>query len=163
MARFLLMLIFFVPQFVLGQQNVERVEQQYAKIKKKFTDVPDIEVARLAQLQPQSNLVFIDVREPEEQAVSMIPGAVTAEEFERKREQFREKTLVAYCTIGYRSGRFAKRWNERGFNGVNLAGGILAWTHEGRALETPSGNDTKRVHVYGRDWNYAPEGYIPVW
>lgn len=69
-------------------------------------------------------LLLIDVRSKEEQAVSMIPGALTMDDLETtkwinhyvhnihgtvKRNPRAVPTIVCYCTIGYRSGREAQR------------------------------------------------------
>ena len=46
-------------------------------------------------------------REKEERAVSIIPGASSAEEleddFEKQQDDGKETIVVCYCTIGYRS------------------------------------------------------------
>ncbi|MCA9573435.1 MAG: tetratricopeptide repeat protein, partial [Myxococcales bacterium] len=76
----------------------------------------------------------VDVREPAEQAVSMIPGAIPATTFEAHPEDYAGKEVVAYCTIGYRSGQWAKAWRAKGVDVRNLKGSLLLWTHAGGAL-----------------------------
>ena len=162
-GMFLVVLAYAPVQAVADDDNQLLVTQQYAKIKNKFSDITDAVATDLDQLGPANELVFVDVRKSKEQAVSMIPGALTEDEFEARWQDYRNKTVVAYCTIGYRSGRFAQRWSKRGIKVVNLAGGILAWAHAGKPLQTPSGIETKRIHTYGRDWNLVPQGYTPIW
>ena len=43
----------------------------------------------------------------------------------------------------------------------NLKGGILAWVLEGGAVYDADG-ESKRIHVYGKEWNYAPADYETV-
>jgi sodium/bile acid cotransporter 7 len=44
----------------------------------------------------------------------------------------------------------------------NLRGGILAWVHDGGTVYDQNG-ETRRIHVYGRKWNLAPNSYQAVW
>ncbi|MCK5551872.1 MAG: rhodanese-like domain-containing protein, partial [Deltaproteobacteria bacterium] len=97
-----------------------------------------------------------------EQEVSMLPGAITSEEFEGNMEKYQDKTIVVYCTIGNRSGHYTKHLIEKGIRAYNLRGSILAWIHAGQRLVS-DGEETRRVHVYGRKWNLAPKEYEAVW
>ena len=58
-------------------------------------------------------VVVVDVREAAETAVSMIPGAVTKEQFEAEAERYAQHTVVAYCTIGYRSGKYCQELGKQ--------------------------------------------------
>ena len=44
------------------------------------------------------------------------------EDFEREREPFTGRKLVVYCTIGFRSGRYASKLRAEGWNAANLIG-----------------------------------------
>ena len=92
----------------------------------------------------------------------MLPGAIRQSDFEARRDEFRNATVVTYCTAGYRSGLYAKQLMGEGFEVKNLAVSVLAWTHAGGSL-VHDGEDTKRVHTYGPDWNLVAEGYEAVW
>ena len=107
-------------------------------------------------------IVFVDVREDAERAISIVPGAITPDELAADPEAYRDALIVPYCTTGYRSGFYTKTLRADGWNAMNLEGSILAWTHAGQPLEGPTG-ETKRLHVYGRRWNLAADGYEPVW
>lgn len=144
------------------EQKRKRIDELYARYKRSFPDVPDLTVEELIAMRERPDIVLVDRREREEQKVSMIPGAVTSEEFERNFEEYKDKVIVVYCTIGSRSGHYAKRLIRDGMRAYNLKGSILAWTHAGQKLIT-EGKETKRVHVYGRRWNLAPKGYEAVW
>lgn len=139
-----------------------RIERMYAEYSEDFPQVRVVSAQELAELRGADDVVLVDVRTPEEQAVSMIPGAVTQEEFEAEREKYAGLPVVTYCTIGARSGEYAAKLRADGVDVRNLEGSILAWTHAGGELAGPEG-PTKKVHVYGKRWNLAAEGYEAVW
>ena len=86
--------------------------------------------------------------------------AVVAREFDA--EASAGKTVVAYCTIGYRSGKYTEKLRSRGIDAYNLEAGILGWVHSFRPVER-DGNQVRQVHVYGKQWSLLPEWYEPVW
>lgn len=140
-----------------------RVAALYADAKSKFPDAPEIAPAQALDRWRAGTLVLIDVRSPEEQAVSRLPGAVTEAAFLADPARYAGKTAVAYCTIGYRSGLFAQALARKGIPVANLAGGLLGWLHAGGTLVDAQGAATQRVHVYGRTWDLAPLAYEAVW
>jgi len=150
----------------MGDANAakrEQIEQLYQRSKRKFPEVGEITAEELRERRAAGDaLVLVDVRNPPEQAVSMIPGAVTAREFESDAERYRGSTVVTYCTIGHRSGIYARKLEAKGWNALNLKGAILSWTHAGGELAGPDGA-TRRVHVGGARWNLAADGYEGVW
>lgn len=139
-----------------------RIQQLYEGYRKAFPKVAGISALELAAQAGKQALVLVDVRTPQEQRVSMIPGALTRQDFEADRDRYRDAAIVAYCTIGARSGEFAAELAKQGFRVRNLEGGILAWTHVAGPLNGPDG-PTRKVHVYGRRWNLAADGYEAVW
>lgn len=143
--------------------RLEEIDAMYQEYREDFPEVKEITPQGVADLQKSNGIVLVDVREPEEQAVSMIPGAITAEAFAAAEETYRDKRVVTYCTIGARSGVYADALRKKGFDVFNLKGSLLAWTHAGLPLTDADGQDTKRVHVYGKTWDLAAEGYEAVW
>jgi rhodanese-related sulfurtransferase len=143
--------------------RLEQIETMYAEYREDFPDVKEISPQGVADRQKSGDLVLVDVRTQEEQAVSMLPGAITAEAFAAAEETYRDKAVITYCTIGARSGVYADELRQKGFDVCNLKGSLLAWTHAGLPLKDAAGQDTKRVHVYGKTWDLAAEGYEAVW
>eukprot|EP00878_Enallax_costatus_P037472 GHUV01042330.1.p1 GENE.GHUV01042330.1~~GHUV01042330.1.p1 ORF type:complete len:213 (+),score=39.95 GHUV01042330.1:282-920(+) len=136
---------------------------------RQFPKVPHVTVQQAQQLlqqQPDSYLL-VDVRNRDEQAVSMVEGSnvLTLEEYRTQQELHQSKTALCYCTVGYRSSVAAQELMSEGLQAANLQGGILAWTQEG--LPLVSGRDrkqpTSKVHTYGATWAYQGEGYEPVY
>jgi sodium/bile acid cotransporter 7 len=139
-----------------------KIESMYRDYKKDFADVADIAPAEAMALLKTGQALFVDVRAAKEQEVSMLPGAIAADEFLKQPERYRDKVIIGYCTISYRSGKLADTLKTRGMVMLNLKGGLLAWVHAGGKIYDRSG-ETRRIHVYGRKWNLAPQGYEALW
>lgn len=122
-----------------------------------WVQVQDIDVEGLQKLlQQPGRVLLLDVRTPDEQAVSVIDGPVVLKsDFEENREQYRDAQLVSYwsamyqiskatlssgsgllagqgvpiccSTVGARSGKYAKMLTSEGFKVLNLKGSIVAW------------------------------------
>ncbi len=140
----------------------ERIEAIYRKSKRSFPSIADLTAEELQRRLAGENVVVVDVRSPEEQAVSMIDGAITSDEFEARLDAYEGATVVAYCTLGHRSGLYVQELQSRGWTALNLIGAIVAWTHVGGALVDGDGT-TRMVHVWARRYNLAAEGYESVW
>ena len=112
---------------------------------------PVIKALELLAILEDTNLVLIDVRQPPEQEVSMLPHAITPAEFAARfrRGIPKEKRLVVYCTIGYRSGKYAEELAKQGIKADNLEGGVLAWSFIGGRLlakDANGGSDRNPPH-----------------
>ena len=137
----------------------QRIEALVADVEDSVGDVPAIraDALRLA-LSGAAAPVLLDVRAEDERAVSVIPGAVFDADTIASGVE-----VIVYCTVGLRSGHVARQLRERGFNALNLRGGILAWLAAGGTLVDAQGVPTQRVHVYGRRWNAVPQGFEALW
>lgn len=141
--------------------KVEIIERMYQAYKMElFPKVAEISPEKAMQLKEES--IFVDIRDKREQEVSMLPRAITQEEFENNIVKNEDKVLILYCTIGNRSGKYAKLLSQQGIDSYNLVGGILAWTWEEGRLVDASGQ-TNKVHVYGSRWNLLPDSYKAVY
>ena len=142
-----------------------RIESMYEGYRDDFPGIAEVTPADIAEAYRKGDVVIVDVREKNEQAVSMIPGALTKAEFETQRAAgtLGDKPIVVHCTIGYRSGVYVHELKEQGIDAKNLKGSLLLWSHEGLPLETPDGSPTKKIHVYGKQWDLLAEDYESVW
>jgi rhodanese-related sulfurtransferase len=138
------------------------IDAMYEEYRTDFPDVPEITAEDLVEALAAKEITLVDVRSKKERAVSMIPGAITIDAFEEDRETYTRNRIVAYCTIGARSGAYAESLRAAGIDAANLRGSILAWAHTGQPLENAEG-PTKRVHVYGAKWNLLPSGFEGTW
>ena len=102
--------------------------------------------------------VVLDAREKEEFDVSHLPTAqwIGYDDFDlgRVKHVEKDKPVVVYCSIGYRSEQIGKKLKKAGFEKVyNLYGSIFEWGNRGLPLMTVSGEETKKVHTYNRKWS----------
>ena len=141
--------------------NKKAVHRMYNQYKREFPHVQEISVSDAMRLYKDGKAVFVDLRTPPEMTISALPGAISRDEYLKKPEEFTGKKVIVYCTISYRSGLFAREMAEKGVTLYNLAGGLLAWVHEGGKVYD-AGGETKRIHVYGEKWNYPPTGYEAI-
>lgn len=119
--------------------------------------VPQVKAAELAQKNTSSYLL-LDTREPEEYAVSHIPGAraVGYDDFDPKSvaDLPRDQPLIVYCSVGYRSERIGEQLQQMGFTDVkNLYGGIFDWMQQGQPVVDAAEKPTMNIHTYNRDWS----------
>ncbi len=152
----------FSAEELMDTEKLRIVYEMYEDYKKAFTKVQDITSQRAMELMQSEEVIFVDSRRSKEQKVSMLPGAISEREFKKNLEKYRDRVIIGYCTISYRSGKLAKELKRKGIIMLNLRGGMLAWVHEGGIIYDANG-ETKRVHVYKKKWNYLPEGYEAVW
>lgn len=119
-------------------------------------DVPLVSADSLAALEADS-LLLLDAREPAEYAVSHLPGAV----------QFpprgplpawtdtvaRDRPIVVYCSVGYRSENVARDLRDAGFTEVrNLYGSLFDWADRGLPVIDSAGRPARAIHTYNRRW-----------
>jgi rhodanese-related sulfurtransferase len=151
------------PGDLTDAEKRARIDELYEGYRSDFPGAPEVTAEALARmLAGPEPPVLVDVRGADEREVSTLPGAVSREEFEAHPERFAGREVVTYCTIGYRSGRYAEELVEKGWKAHNLRGSIVSWTHIGGELDH-GGAATRRVHVYGRTWNLVASGYEAVW
>jgi len=97
---------------------------------------------------PQTKFVVVDVRSNAEVGVSVIPGAITKAQYEKNRQQYQGRLVIPYCTVGGRSGTYAKQLAKAGVKVKNYQGSILKWVDAGLPVVTLDGKPTNRVHTY---------------
>ena len=146
-----------------NEDRLAKIDEMIIGFKPKFRDVPVVQAADLKADLARGATVLVDVRTDDERATSMIPGAISSAEFERRAAELEGSPVVTYCTIGYRSSAYAQRLLQEGWDVRNLEGSILAWTHAGGELVDAAGQPTRRVNVYAARWNLVADGYEPVW
>jgi rhodanese-related sulfurtransferase len=79
------------------------------------------------------SLTLLDVREEWELGVASVPDVIhipMGEVADRLGELDRGREVVVLCRSGRRSLQVANFLQQNGFQAVNLAGGILAWSRE---------------------------------
>jgi len=112
--------------------------------KASFQTFPVQQVVQL--LHDDSSVVLLDVRTREEfkGETGHLIGAVLipVQELERRvneLEQYRHRTIIAYCRAGRRSATAAQILTEKGFVAINMDGGMVEW----RKLNLPVAQENK--------------------
>jgi rhodanese-related sulfurtransferase len=97
----------------------------------------DIEIITPEELQEKlakgENPEMVDVRENEEVAAGMVPGAkhIRMSEIPNNLEYFdKDKEYIFICRSGARSANVCYFLEEQGFKVRNMVGGMLNWTGE---------------------------------
>ena len=132
-----------------------------AKIRHEFPDVPRISTNQLADWlnSKREKPLLLDVRTEAEFAVSHLEGAKRIEPGADAKTISvpKDKPIVTYCSVGYRSALFAKKLRTTGYTRVmNLEGSIFRWANENRPLQH-DGEPTDKVHPYNKLWGMLVE------
>lgn len=88
------------------------------------------------RLEAGEDLNIIDVREADEVAAGMIPGAkhIPLGEIENRVSELGDtKPYYMVCRSGARSGRASEFLNDQGVEAINVEGGMLNWNGESQA------------------------------
>lgn len=165
MVRQLLYFTFFIflasciePGKVKNKQEI--VKKMAITIEKQFPTIEHLPVESFLTLS-KNEYILIDTRTEDEQKVSMIPSAITLNEFKSSETKYKDKKLVFYCTIGYRSSKVAVEYQDKGFKVFNLKQSALGWAWANQEFESNKAR-VKKLHVYSEAWNFLPESYIGV-
>ena len=137
---------------------VKELAEFHLSIEEKFEDVVHLKAKALATMDSE-NIVLFDVRETAEYEISHLPNAIQVSP-DISRDDFLklfgdmigQKTVVFYCSVGYRSSVLA----EDTQNGIrtpvyNLEGGVFNWHNQRRQLVNQSG-PTDYVHPFDQHW-----------
>ena len=102
--------------------------------------VPSITVAELKTVIDGQieDILLLDVRNPQEADIAVIPGSVlvpldrieSGEAIEDVRRLAEGKQLYVHCKLGGRSAKALIALGRHGIEGVNVSGGIDAWSQE---------------------------------
>jgi rhodanese-related sulfurtransferase len=147
-----------VPPFAKPPETISTKEL------KAMLDVQEAsaKIAKLEGKKPEeSKFVLVDVRSAEEIAVSVIPGSITKQQFEKEKGKYKGKLVVPYCLSGGRSATFANQLTQQGFEVRNYKGSIVDWVTAEYPLVTEKGEPTKKVFI-NPDRFKIPAGYEAV-
>lgn len=129
-------------------------------VQRTFPEVQRISTDRLAawladDARPQP--ILLDVRRPEEFAVSHLPGAIRVDPGAHPRRVLDAlppgRPVVAYCSVGYRSSLLVQTLQHVAEREMyNLDGSLFQWANEGRAMVDENGAPTTVAHPYSGFW-----------
>ncbi len=111
-----------------------------AKAEEAKIQVAEMTVTELKQLidSGAKDFLLLDVRNPNEYQIAKIPGSVlvplpdieNGNGVEKVKELLNGHRLIAHCKMGGRSAKALGILKEAGIEGINVKGGITAWSQE---------------------------------
>ena len=118
--------------------------------------VPLISCKQLSQKITSEEVVLFDARAADEYAISHLYKAqqIGYDSFQLASVANlpKNKTIVIYCSIGYRSEKIGEQLLSAGYTNVyNLYGGIFEWSNQSRPLFDSRGR-SKSIHPYNESW-----------
>lgn len=116
----------------------------------------------------EEEVILLDIRSQEEFSVSHLPEAqfIDYKSFSPSEldASYKNKKLVLYCSVGYRSEKAGEKLLAAGFKHVfNLYGGIFQWVNEENKLVNKKGERTDYVHTYNKKWSKWLEKGVKVY
>ncbi|WP_020604918.1 rhodanese-like domain-containing protein [Spirosoma spitsbergense] len=116
--------------------------------------VPTVSVDELQR--QQGDALVLDAREPDEFAVSHLAGAIPVGykhlDLRALDKVAKDRSIVVYCSVGYRSQKVTKTLEKQGFTRVrNVYGGIFEWVNRGYSVINAAG-PTEAVHAFNPSW-----------
>ncbi len=149
------------------------------QIRSEFPEVSQVSVPQLKRMlenRSEASPLLLDVRTENEFSVSHLKGARRAEHvesaFQVLKNEEKDRLVVVYCCVGYRSSRLAEALSAKGFTNIhNLEGSIFEWANRGNPVFR---GDVKvqAVHPYNEEWgelldaplrSYGDKKMIPYW
>ncbi|MEG3902489.1 molybdopterin-synthase adenylyltransferase MoeB [Microcoleus sp. B4-C5] len=116
------------------------IPQAKAQEASQQTQIPEMTVTELKELidSGAKDFVLLDVRNPNEYQIAQIPGSVLVplpdiehgQGVEKVKELLNGHRLIAHCKMGGRSAKALGILKEAGIEGINVKGGITAWSQE---------------------------------
>ena len=140
-----------------------------AEIRARFPTVSQVSTTELRKWLEQQDVLLLDARADEEYAVSHLGGARFApDESEALRVLdgvAKDRRIVVYCSVGYRSSDMAQKLGAHGFSNVhNLEGSIFEWANGGYPLYRGE-QRVREVHPFDTHWGrlltrdlWSPQG-----
>ena len=121
--------------------------------------VPLVNTKELAdEKKKEKPMILLDIRSPEEYAVSRIKDARLIDYNHFSTEDVldipKDSEVVVYCSVGYRSEKIGEQLLALGYKNVkNLYGGIFQWKNDGFEVVNKHNMPTDSVHTYNKSWS----------
>lgn len=135
-----------------SELNWDSIQQE---IQKDLPSVKSISVEELDLLiGKKENFILLDVRTKKEFDTSHIFGAINIEDtsYLSSVNIPKDAKIIAYCSVGYRSGIFLKKLQEDGYKNIyNVKGSIFEWANKGYPVYRDN-EITESVHPYNAYW-----------
>lgn len=139
----------------------QTVREKFPHVKQLATNELDAWLKQPNREQP----LLLDARTAEEFAVSHLHGARHGAQLTAALKDYpKDKPIVTYCAVGYRSSALAEKLQQQGFTNVaNLEGSIFQWANEGRPIYKGE-QIVQEIHPFDAKWGQLlkPEVRAPL-
>lgn len=141
-----------------GQSGAEVINPEFSKKLESLLShsVPELTCNKL--FNNFEDYILLDTRDIEEYNVSHIKGALWVGYSGFKpaliKSLPKDKAIVCYCSVGYRSEKIAEQLYKAGYTKVfNLYGSIFEWLNQGFPVYDIFGFRVYKVHTYNKRWS----------
>jgi rhodanese-related sulfurtransferase len=136
-----------------GQQTYDQKLQSLYK-----NTVPLVQPQEVNKKLKEKGVVILDTRSAKEYSISHLPNArfIDYDRFDisQVKDIPKDKEIVVYCSVGYRSEKVGEKLSEAGFKNVsNMYGGIFQWKNEDFQVVNQKGEITDSLHTYNKRWS----------
>jgi rhodanese-related sulfurtransferase len=158
-----LLLLALWPSRPSAQTALTAIEATIAATYEEIGEISGSKLDSLLASADSSRLVLFDTRPVAEfeqshirKAIRVNPDASADAFFLAHDSLIRDKDVVLYCSVGYRSSILAVRLQQRALESgatsvANLRGGLFRWYNEGRPVFNSAG-ETDEIHPYDTWW-----------
>lgn len=117
----------------------------------------NVKEVSIAEIKNFKDVVYLDAREKSEYNISHIKNSVWVGydnfDIETVKNIDKSKSIVVYCSVGYRSEKVTKKLEKAGFKSVyNLYGGLFEWYNQDLPIVDNEENPTNKIHTYNEKW-----------
>ncbi|MEW6599467.1 MAG: rhodanese-like domain-containing protein [Nitrospirota bacterium] len=131
---------------------IKDIRLTFPTVKQVSTD----ELQNWMTAQDEARPLLIDRRERAEYEVSHLQGALPANDAEEAlkiiEREGKNRPVVVYCSVGYRSSVLARKLGKMGITNIyNLEGSIFKWANEGRPVYH-NDRQVRVVHPFDSKW-----------
>jgi adenylyltransferase/sulfurtransferase len=117
--------------------GIPQAQQEAEKEKEGIAEMTVLELKQILD-SGADDVLLLDVRNPNEYAIASIPGAVlvplpdieSGQGVDKVKGLLNGHKLIAHCKMGGRSAKALGILKEHGIEGINVKGGITAWSRE---------------------------------
>jgi len=149
----IMILSFLQTLMACGQQTYDQ------KLKSLYKNtVPLVQPHDVKAKLNNKDIIILDTRSAKEFSVSHLPDArfIDYDRFDISQVEDipKDKEVVVYCSVGYRSEKIGEKLKNAGFKNVsNVYGGIFQWKNEDFEVVNQQGKITDSVHTYNKRWS----------
>ena len=153
MRKLIILLFIGISVSLSAQSSVESTSFQLMLKTLLSHTVPEVNVT---DVDPQDDVILLDAREKAEFDLSHIENAIWVgyDDFDMSRvaDIPKDKKVVVYCSVGYRSEKVCEQLIAAGFEDAsNMFGGIFEWGNQDKPVVDENGEQDK-IHPYDSKW-----------